>query len=132
MYTTQTFQKLEEYFVKIDSLGAETNQLFSDYLVNSKERTHTITRNGKLVEVTEDILWYEVQNLGSQCEAYEFLKSLYPYFFAKTEEREATIVEMEKFAQAELGINALKMSLIDIIKLATGVAKKVYEEEGQK
>jgi hypothetical protein len=129
MYTDKVIGELEVMFEEITSLGNETDKMFSDILLGATERNHTITRNGRQVVTTEDILWFEVQNLGSDCDAGKYLSTIYPDFFAKTKERQEKVSLMEQFVNIELGINALKMSLIDIIKLIKGVCKMMIEND---
>jgi hypothetical protein len=131
MYTNKVIEELEVMFEEIVSLGKETDVMFSEMLIGAVERNHTIIRNNKNVVVTEDILWFEVQNLGSDCEAGKYLATIYPEFFEKTKLRQGKVSTMEQFVNTNLGINALQMSLVDIIKLVKGVCKMMIDEQAK-
>lgn len=123
MFTEEKIQKLQEYYDQIDEAEKAFSNEYSKAMEGATERNHTITRNGKEVEVSEATLWYETNNLGGQSEAGVFLQTLYPAVFALAEKQNEISNEMHDFSVKQLGINPTKIKMIDIIRIAQGVNK---------
>lgn len=122
MFTQENVEKLEKFYSEISKLEDEFTTQYSLAIEGAKERKHTINRNEKDVEVTEDTLWYETNNLGANCDAGAFLKEKYPQVFELAEKQNTLTNEMHEFSLKELNINPTKIRMIDIIKIAQGVS----------
>jgi hypothetical protein len=94
-------------------------------------------KDGKVVDVPESALWDEIYHLGQTSEAYQFLKDKYPHVFEKTDRYEKKVLEISQFSVAELGVDAIRMRLSDIIRIVEGVVdyklgNKTIEHETEK
>jgi hypothetical protein len=125
MITRENIKKLEEFYKQINDTKAVLDSEYSNAYEGSKERKQKIMRkiDGKDVEVEapEDKLWYEVTNLGVQCQAGQVLKPIYPKVFEAVEIHEKAVAELNAYCIREIGIDPLKLSLLDIIKIVDGI-----------
>lgn len=121
MYTKENVEKLVAYFEKIKELKEPMTEAFSKAVEASKEKTFTVHRKGKDVEATGQHLWYEVQNLGADCEAGSVLKPLFPEVFDLSQKYNTTVNEMNAFCVKTFGINPEQMSIYDIFRIVIGI-----------
>ena len=120
-YTNEKIEKLQDFYNKLEEIKTELNSEYVNAKEGASEKVHKLTRNDKEVEVSEDMLWYEVENLGSNCEAGTILQPKYPKVFELSKQYDETVHAMNAFSIKELGVDPLKVSLIDIIRIAMAV-----------
>jgi hypothetical protein len=125
MITKENIQKLEEFYKQINDSKATLDSEYSNAYEGSNERKQKIMRkiDGKDIEVEapEDKLWYEVQNLSVNCDAGLVLNKIYPKVFEAVETHEKAVAELNAYCIKEIGIDPLKLSLLDIIKIVDGI-----------
>lgn len=121
MFNEENIKKLEYIYDKITTARLRVTNEFANALEASKDKDFTIVRNGKEVTAKGADLWYEVQNLGRECPAGEVLKPIYPDVFKYSEEHDKLLEELNIFSRAELEIDPLNITLLDIVRIAKGV-----------
>jgi hypothetical protein len=125
MITRENIKKLEEFYKQINDSKATLDSEYSNAYEGSNERKQKIMRkiDGKDVEVEapEDKLWYEVINLGTNCDAGKVLKPIYPKVFEAVDIHEKAVADLNAYCIKEIGIDPLKLSLLDIIKIVDGI-----------
>jgi len=110
-------QKLEDFYTKIDELKAQQSELIKLAQVGQKEKKHTLRGN----EVTEEMMWYEVFNLGAECESGKMLRETYPDVFTCVDELNATSLELKKYLKETLKVDSDRMTVLDIIRIVKAV-----------
>jgi hypothetical protein len=125
MITKENIQKLEEFYKQINDSKSTLDSEYSNAYEGSNERKQKIMRkiDGKDIEVEapEDKLWYEVVNLGTGCDAGKVLKPIYPKVFEAVDIHEKAVADLNAYCIKEIGIDPLKLSLLDIIKIVDGI-----------
>jgi hypothetical protein len=125
MINKENIQKLEEFYKQINDSKATLDSEYSNAYEGSNERKQKIMRKieGKDVEVEapEDKLWFEVMNLGVNCDAGKVLRVVYPKVFDAVDTHEKAVAELNAYCIKEIGIDPLKLSLLDIIKIVDGI-----------
>jgi hypothetical protein len=125
MINRENIKKLEEFYKQINDSKATLDSEYSNAYEGSNERKRKIMRkkDGKDIEVEapEDKLWYEVVNLGTGCDAGKVLKPIYPKVFEAVDIHEKAVADLNAYCIKEIGIDPLKLSLLDIIKIVDGI-----------
>jgi hypothetical protein len=125
MITRENIKKLEEFYKQINDSKATLDSEYSNAYEGSNERKQKIMRKieGKDVEVEapEDKLWYEVLNLSFDSDAGRVLKPIYPKVYEAVQAHEKAVADLNAYCIKEIGIDPLKLSLLDIIKIVDGV-----------
>jgi hypothetical protein len=121
MFNDTNIKKLEGFYADIDTVKAELTEEYSIALESSKDKDFTLTRKDKEVTVKGSDLWYEVQNLGANCQAGEELKKHFPKVFELSIEYDNRVNELNTFAKKELNVDPLAMTLLDVVKIAKGI-----------
>lgn len=118
--TVEKIQKLDSIYTEISQLSKKV----SDLLIlakKNKDKELTITREGKLIQITEGRLWDEVRVLGEDSEAGTILKPLYPDVFEHSSIQRKKADELRVFCHAELGVDPSALRLIDILHLVNAM-----------
>ena len=110
-------QKLEDFYTKIDELKLQQTELIKLAQVGQQEKKHTLRNN----EVTEEMMWYEVYNLGADCEAGKILRKEYPDVFTVVDELNSLSLELKKYLKEEIGVDSDRMTVLDIVKIVKSV-----------
>jgi uncharacterized lipoprotein YehR (DUF1307 family) len=108
---------LEDFYTKIDKLKTEESELLKLAQVNQKDKFHVL--RGK--QVSEEMMWYEVMNLGKDCEAAKVLREIYPDLFKVVDELHTTHEELNKYSKEVIGVDPQRMNLLDLIKVIKAV-----------
>ncbi len=120
--TKEKIDQLYSFYDEIERLQNAANTAINLAKQNKdKAKLKVVRRNGKRVEVLEDLLWQEIWTIGKSSEGYDALKSKYPDAFEKTDAFLAKSRELKKFSVAELGIDTTAIKLTDIIRLVEGL-----------
>lgn len=121
-YNKENINKLSELFAEIATLKAEIDEEYTKVSANAdKRKLEVVRKDGKKQEVNEDLLWFEVKNLGAQCTAGVALKAKYPRIFELTEAHNKKVSEMEAFSIKTFGIDPVKLSMVDIFRIVDGI-----------
>lgn len=123
MFNEENIKTLENIYEKIETVKERLTHEYSLALENTKDNDFDIERKGVKSTVKGATLWYEVQNLGKDCEASEILKPLFPLVFELAEEHDVLVKELEVFSQTELFINPTAITLLDIVRIVNSVIK---------
>ena len=122
--TKKKIEKLAKIYDEIDDLDRQS----TDAINAAKEFKNNLLlikrKNGKEVEVTEGTLWEEVRWIGEASEGYGALKGRYPRAFYLGELQRAKAKELAVFCKAEIGLDPIKLRLIDIIRLIEAMTGK--------
>jgi hypothetical protein len=119
MYNQENIEKLEQFYKEIEELKTPMDSEYQNIYQGSEERKHKLPNRD--AETPEDALWYEVSKLGAGSEAGLFLKELYPKIFELADAYNLKVKEMETFAQKELRTDPLKITLLDIVRIAKSI-----------
>jgi len=123
MFNKDNIKTLENIYERIETVKERLTYEYSLALENTKDRDFDIERKGVKSTVTGATLWYEVQNLGQNCEASKILKPLYPLVFELAKEHDVLVKELEVFSNTELHINPTAITLLDIVRIVNSVIK---------
>jgi len=123
MFNEKNIKTLENIYERIETTKERLTHEYSIALENTKDNDFDIERKGVKSTVTGATLWYEVQNLGKNCEAALLLKPLYPLVFELAEEHDVLVRELETFSTTELHINPTAITLLDIVRIVKSVIK---------
>lgn len=125
MIKKENIAQLEVFYKEINETKAKLDSEYSNAYEGSSERKQKIIRKfdgiDKEVEAPEDKLWFEVMNLGVNCDAGKVLKNIYPNVFDAVDKHEKVVSDLNDYCLKEIGIDPLKLSLLDIIKIVDGV-----------
>lgn len=125
MITKQHIKKISEFYSEINKTKETLDNEYVKAREGAEERKVKVERiennTPKEIETPEANLWYEVQNLGTNCQAGKALKPKYPKVFEAVEKHEKVVGEMNAYCIKEIGIDPLKLSLLDIIRIVEGV-----------
>jgi hypothetical protein len=125
MITKEHIAKMDTFYKDIDSVKAELDNAYVIAREGAEERKQKVMRkiDGKdtEVEAPEDKLWYEVANLGEDCEAGKTLKAIYPKVFELSAKHNALVAEMTAYSLKEIGIDPMRITLMDILRIVDGV-----------
>jgi len=113
MTNMKQVKKLEEYHTTIQELTEKQSELLKQAQEGSAEKKITLREQ----ETTQDLAWYEVYNKGTDCDAANALRPLYPDVFEVTDKLNQTAQEMNDYCRTELDVDPSKMSILDVIKL---------------
>lgn len=106
-------EKLQTIYDEIESLKTQESEALKVAQEGAAEKKITLREQ----EITQDLAWYEVMNLGSDCEAGTALKAIYPEVFEASTQTQAKFDELKKYAQEHFQVDPTKMSMLDVIKL---------------
>ena len=123
MFNKKNIKTLENIFERIETTKDRLTNEYSLALENTKDKDFHIERKGVKSTVAGNVLWYEVQNLGKDCEASKILKPIFPLVFELAEEHDLLVKELEIFSKTELYINPTALTLIDIVRIVKSVVK---------
>lgn len=132
MFTNENISKLENIYERIDTVKTRLSHEFSLALEASKDTEFEIERKGEKSNVTGATLWYEVQNLGADCDAGKILKPIYGEVFTQSEKYDELVKELNDFSKTELGIDPLQMTLLDIVRISKGIIENNKNENENK
>lgn len=122
MFTQEKIEKISKFYEEIEILKSALDNEYVIAFEGSDERKRdTPTRK----DVPENNLWYEVQNLGDNCEAGKLLREIYPKVFECADNYNRKVSEMNAYSLKELNIDPLKITFLDIIRIAKGVKDMV-------
>jgi hypothetical protein len=122
MFTQEKIDTISKFYEEIETLKSILDNEYIKAFEGSDERKRdTPTRK----DVPENNLWYEVQNLGDNCEAGKLLREIYPKVFESADNYNRKVSEMNAYALKELNIDPLKITFLDIIRIAKGVKDMV-------
>jgi hypothetical protein len=122
MFTQEKIDTIAKFYEEIETLKSILDNEYIKSFEGSDERKRdTPTRK----DVPENNLWYEVQNLGDNCEAGKLLREIYPKVFESADNYNRKVSEMNAYALKELNIDPLKITFLDIIRIAKGVKDMV-------
>ena len=123
MFNEENIKTLENIYARIETNKERLTHEYSIALENTKDNDFDIERKGVKSTVKGATLWYEVQNLGKNCEASQILKPLYPLVFELAEEHDVLVKELETFSNTELHINPTAITLLDIVRIVKSVSE---------
>jgi len=130
-----TREKLEE-LRKLTREVNEAKNLASELLRTAKDRKgetlQKLIREGKEIEVKENVLWDEVFYLGVASQAGEILKKEHPEVFDAYDKQEKAAVALKIFTVGELGVDYTAMTLSDYMSMTEKLVKLIIEEENNK
>lgn len=121
MFTQQKIDILSRAYDELELIKADMDNAYAPISLTSKERVYKTTRDGKEIEVAEDVLWYELRNLGVKSDAGTILSPLYPQIFELSELYNKKVEEISEYAIKELGIDPLNISFIGIIRIVNAM-----------
>lgn len=129
MFTNENIKKLENIYERIDTVKVRLTHEYSLALEASKDKDFEIEREGKeKTSVKGATLWYEVSNLGADCDAGKILKPLYGEVFTQSEKYDELVKELNEFSKVTLGIDPLQMTLLDIVRISKGIIENNKNE----
>lgn len=111
------YETLEQYYIDIDALKKEQSGLLKQAQEGADSKFHS--REGK--SVSEEMLWYEVFNLGEDCLAAQTLKPIYPEVFEVSKTLNEKSLELKKYLKETLDVDSEKMTVLDIVKIVKAV-----------
>ena len=106
-------ETLQKIYDEIESLKEKESELLKQAQIGAEERKMTLREQ----EVDESIGWYEVFNLGADCEAGKILTERHPEVFAASKATQEKFNELKTYAQEHFQVDPTKMSMLDVIKL---------------
>lgn len=112
---------------KIYNEKKKTEQILSEQIRVAQDRYSDkkvkFKREGKRIEVTEKILWTEVYNAGTDCQAGKILSEKYPEIFTLYEKDKKLASDLNKFTVENWSFFFNQMSLVMLIDLVKALIK---------
>ncbi len=123
MFTQEKINTLSEMYIELEKIKEDLDNAYEPVSFTAKDKEYTLVRNGKEVKETEDVLWYEVRNLGRNCEAGKILEPIYPQIFELSDLYNVKVQNISAYSMKELKLDPLKISFIDIIRIVDGITE---------
>lgn len=127
--TKEFIESLKEKDKEATNLGREISDKINYVKKTFSNREQEIERAGKKQTVKEKFLWEEVRNLGTNCEAYEELKKVYPDIFNLSEKQTVIIEDIEQLVITNLGFSFTSMKLVELIELIEAIVNYTKEKD---
>lgn len=122
--TRGVIENLNAMYDELDTLASEQSEAVKIAKKNSGNLILLKRKNGKEVEISEQIAWDEIRYLGQASEAYTCLAERYPEVFAKVDAHFKKAQEIDTYVIKNIGItSATKVTVRDIIKIVVFVLK---------
>lgn len=115
--TRDTLNKLHELTDAVNEAKELASELLRTAQDRYKHRTHTITRAGNEIQISEHSLWEEVFHLGTQSDSAKILKEFHPEVFDAYQKQEVAAVALRTFCLAELGVDYTQLTLSDYLRV---------------
>jgi len=125
MITKEHIETIERYYKSINEFKEILDEEYIRISENSKERKHKLMRKDgdKEVEkeIPEDLLWYEVKNLGWDYQAGKHLRTIYPIMYETSLDHDKAVADLSAYCLKELRIDPLKITFLDIVRIVDGI-----------
>lgn len=119
-------------YEELEVLTETESEAIKSAQAGNDEKTAIVKRNnGEEQTVSEKDLWKEVFYIGEGSEGYPILKERYPNVFEQSALHAQKLQEITAYTVTHLGVDPLKMSLSDIIRLIMGVTMFVQQNAGE-
>ena len=94
------------------------------------DRLQKFEREGKEIEVKENVLWDEVFYLGPISQAGQILSKEHPEVFEAYANQEKTAGDLKKFTILELGVDYTALTLSDYLSMTEQLIELMMAERG--
>lgn len=129
-FTRDTLKQLHELTKKVN----DAKELASELLRTAKDRygdrLQKFEREGKEIEVKENVLWDEVFYLGPVSQAGQILGKEHPEVFQAYADQETAAGNLKKFTVLELGVDYTALSLSDYLAMTEQLVELMLGERG--
>jgi len=120
---------LYEIYEKLENAKERASELLRTAQDRYSHRTIQLEREGKMIMVTEKVLWQEVFYLGDESQAARELSKKHPEIFAAFAKQNELAAECNKFVMANFGMKAEQLTIGNVFALTEAMCRFILSED---
>lgn len=134
MFTKENIAELHNKTKAIKDAKDLASELLRTAQDRFGNRTHELEREGKIIKLTEKVMWEEVFYIGPASQSGQILRKYHPKVFEAYEDQDAKAEELKRFTIVTFDVDYTQMTISDYIHLTEGIFEyklKQLQEKGE-